>query len=349
VATSLSAAATVLAGVFASLKLVTGNLTEWFKRLTLGERLKRFQLPDYEAQLGPLHDIKVTLTNLCSLRLGASPVAGARCDTLVIVIDDLDRCMPKTVKEIFDAVRLVANIDRVVTILAIDDRIAFAAVEKHFDQFGLTGREPGQVARDYLAKVFQASLNLPPLGAATASAYVREKLFGFKKVSDAQALWDSQFDALNKLRRSGSAPDDLSGTAKVHELPVALELEAELFCDLASKTGIGNPRELWRMKQAWFILKAMLLAPGARMADMTPPMEALFMREWLLRASTQVRQRVARRLDTASATPSQTEAGVHEGPFEAEYVAWARVNAHLGAFADVVLLPGAPLDLAERR
>lgn len=343
-ATSLAAVTTVLIGVFSSSRLVAGNLTEWFKRLNPGDRLGLFKLPDYEAKLGALHEIKTTLANLCTLRLGATRIAGKQIDTLLIVIDDLDRCMPKTVKEVFDAVRLVANLPRVVTILAIDDRIAFAAVEKHYDQFGFAGRDSGQVARDYLAKVFQASLSVPPISAAAAKNYVFRHLFGFTETSEAQANWDKNFDAMNGDRTAPLASDaSIKGEAQT-PLPVALKLEARLFGELASKTGIVNPRDLWRMKQAWFMLKAMALDTGARMEQMRPLLEALFMREWLLRSSMQSRQRITNLLN-AAALPA--EAGAPADPEEAAYVAWAREHGNLGAMVDLVLLPGAPTSRAE--
>lgn len=339
VATSLTTVITVLVGVVTSSKLVTGSLTEWFKGFNVGSRLQLFRLPDYEAQLGVLHDIRVTLANLCSLQLGTEPVAGEKTDTLLILIDDLDRCSPKTVKEVFDAVRLVANIPRVVTMLAIDDRIAFAAVEKHYDQFGFAGREPGQVARDYLAKVFQASLSLPPISAAAASSYVHKELFSFD-TDEVQPTWDKDFYAVDGNGPGPSTSDFSSGETEQKPMPVALEAEARLFWKLANESGITNPRELWRMKQAWFILKALVLESGARMEEMRPLLQALFMREWFLRSSVQVRQRIESWLDAAG---TSAEVTAPDGSPEAAYVAWLLEYGDLSKMADIVLLPGAPL------
>jgi hypothetical protein len=256
---------------------VSKNLTDWFKSINTDANRGLFTLPDFSSKLGTFHEIHTTLKHLCSLHLAGTDAEPGAGDYLFLVVDDLDRCSPQTVKQVFDAVRLVANINRVVTLVALDERIAFSAVEKHFDQFSGSGRDTAQVARDYLGKVFQVAISLPPVTPEASENFIREKLFE---------------DHINGGKSATAEPEpspeqvELASGDFIDVLPE----EIKLFAELARKTHIANPRQLSRLKQAWFLLRGIVLRDGDGIVVMAPWLSTLFCREWLLQ------ERVDRRI-----------------------------------------------------
>jgi hypothetical protein len=255
---------------------VSKNLTDWFKSINTDGARRLFTLPDFSSKLGTFHEIHTTLKHLCSLHLAGTDTEPGAGDYLFLVVDDLDRCSPHTVKQVFDAVRLVANINRVVTLVALDERIAFSAVEKHFDQFAGSGRDTAQVARDYLGKVFQVAMSLPPVTQQASENFIREKLFE---------------DHIHGAKPATAEPVPMSAETQHAgaDFIDVLDDEITLFAELARKTHIANPRQLSRLKQAWFLLRGIVLRDGDEIDVMGPWMSTLFCREWLLQERVETR------------------------------------------------------------
>jgi Cdc6-like AAA superfamily ATPase len=258
-------------------KYVSGNLSNWFKRIAGGAGGGPFGLPDFAAKLGSFHEIRQTLQHLVSQQVGEEEDAG-KGKYLLIVVDDLDRCSVGTIKLVLDAVRLVTSLPRVVTMVAVDDRIAYPAVESFFEQFKGSGRDASAVARDYLAKVFNVAISLPPVPKELAASFIRERLF-----TDVY----------------GPGTEGGGGGAKQSrpELKVAAgtrlvtDAEVDEFVRLAEATGFSNPRALWRMKQAWYLLRNMALSfePDS---SFEPWMRSLFVREAILMLPAAARREV---------------------------------------------------------
>ena len=292
------------------------NLTEWFKKADVTKLASWFKLPDYGEHRGLLGEIHKTLGFLCELQLGR------KNRHLLLVIDDLDRCRVDTVKEVLDAVRLVADIPRVVTLVAIDPRMAYAAVEKHYDQFGHAGREPAQVARDYLAKVFQVSLSLPQIGEDEIRSFVENVLIPECELKEPEppkpdATRSTVLDEtpLDEGVLSGpvvpSKENDRDSPVKKPEPESqdeetdhkVLPEERELFQDLARDFGFGNPRLMGRLYFAWRMLKFLVFC--REVSGSNPPsyvsvpyrtgayenlIRLLFWREWLLQQEARLRE-----------------------------------------------------------
>lgn len=298
------------ASLMVARRLIQDQLTGWFRGLGVEKPWSLLRLPDYGEHRGLLGDIHRTLRHLCSLTLagGADPKQG---DYLLLVVDDLDRCTVPTVKEVLDAVRLVADIPRVVTLVAIDERMAFAAVEQHYQQFGHAGREPALVARDYLAKVLQVSVILPEVQDGDLGNFIDVALF--KDVPDIDAAQSVQAggqapaadDGETGAKPLGENGDAGTGPGNPREAAVsddgqrlsearsddsaqdrpkltALPEERERFKELALAFGFSNPRLLWRLYMAWKLLKSLTLEDGYRMAEADPRMRLLFWCEWVL-------------------------------------------------------------------
>lgn len=364
----ISLASLTTAGVAAALairKFVADNLTDWFKQLNLADQLGKLRLPDFSVHLGLHHEIRQNLEQLCALALAGGDKAD-QGEYLLLVVDDLDRCNPNTVKEVFDAVRLVAHIPRVVVLVAIDERMAFAAVSRYFAEYGHAGREPAQAARDYLAKVFQLSVTLPAISGDHVQAYVDASLFSDLADPEPPAAPSPAADATQPAEAAPPAdvipPSPVETGADQAETPSpgrndtpapavtatppkpltgTLRDERTCFAALALACDFSNPRLLWRLMQTWRLLKNLVLHDGYAMAELAPWLVLLFWREWLQQQDGEARRR-ADRWTPAEATGQPAKlAALREASGQA--VQWdARSYALHCAVVDQLLLPGAP-------
>jgi len=86
---------------------------------------------------------------------------------IVILIDDLDRCLPHKVIEVLESIKVMLDIAGFVFVLALDQQIVEKAVESHYGEtYGIKGS-------DYLKKLVQVEFRLPPLRPQDVKEYTR--------------------------------------------------------------------------------------------------------------------------------------------------------------------------------
>lgn len=88
--------------------------------------------------------------------------------TLVVFVDDLDRCLPKTAISTLESIRLLLFLKRSAFVVAADNEFIRGAVRVHFEGTGISG----EVATNYLDKLIQIPLHVPRLGINEAKAYL---------------------------------------------------------------------------------------------------------------------------------------------------------------------------------
>lgn len=89
----------------------------------------------------------------------------AEIDQLVVLVDDLDRCLPTIAIETLEAIRLFLFVPRAAFVIAADEGMIEYAVRQHFPDLPVaTG--PATYARNYLEKLIQVPFRLPSLGYA---------------------------------------------------------------------------------------------------------------------------------------------------------------------------------------
>jgi len=95
----------------------------------------------------------------------------AGIEQLVIVVDDLDRCLPSVAVETLEALRLFLFVEGTVFIIAADEAMIEYAVRQHFP--GLPYSEgPAAFTRNYLEKLIQVPFRLPPMNVDEARSYI---------------------------------------------------------------------------------------------------------------------------------------------------------------------------------
>jgi hypothetical protein len=193
-------------------------------------------------------------------------LTAAGIDQLIILIDDLDRCLPDTAIETLEAVRLFVFTSRTAFIVAADEAMIEYAVRKHFpDRPDTTG--PLTYSRNYLEKLIQVPFRIPALGDIETRLYVTLLLVGTQLGEDNPAFSALISAARERLQRPWtSAPFD-SAAAKAALGDQYASVLNELFLSeqigptLASGTN-GNPRQIKRFLNAMILRQRTAQARG---------------------------------------------------------------------------------------
>jgi predicted KAP-like P-loop ATPase len=87
--------------------------------------------------------------------------------TLVVLIDDLDRCLPETTISTLEAIRLFLFLENTAFVIAADEQMIKHAVKRHFE--GITD---DALVTSYFDKLIQIPIRVPPLGTQEVRAYM---------------------------------------------------------------------------------------------------------------------------------------------------------------------------------
>ena len=86
--------------------------------------------------------------------------------TLVVLIDDLDRCLPETTISTLEAIRLFLFLKDTAFVIAADDAMIKHAVRRHFQGVD------DELVTNYFDKLIQLPIRVPPLGTQEVRAYM---------------------------------------------------------------------------------------------------------------------------------------------------------------------------------
>ena len=96
-------------------------------------------------------------------------------DQIIILIDDLDRCLPRHIIDNLEAIKLFLNVPKTAFIIAADESIVSGAIRSEYNTLGEDGKD-GQEKRDignaYMEKFIQLPYRLPKLSNKEVETYV---------------------------------------------------------------------------------------------------------------------------------------------------------------------------------
>ncbi|MDB5897039.1 MAG: hypothetical protein JWP41_641, partial [Ramlibacter sp.] len=121
-------------------------------------------------------------------------------------------------------------------------------------------------------------------------------------------------------------------------------VEAEAFADLAITLKLTNPRELWRLRQAWAVLKGIALSGRATDAEVRDWLRHLFVREAVLQGTAQQRK-LAEHFFESGNEPDR--AALWSAELTQAAAAILPGFSGRDEFVRAVLLPAAPFELAK--
>ena len=238
----LDLAVTVAAQEVADLQRQLQNLTAAGQ--LAGLVAEQAQAGSYRSRLGLMTQIRTDFERMAQLLTQASgepekDEAGdalPAIDRIVVYIDDLDRCPPGRVVDMLEAIHLLLAVELFVVVVAVDPRWLLQALHSHYrDQLtaptpttGVAGEDEAlwrPSAVQYLEKIFQVVLTLPPLATA-----------GYTTLID--SLINPQDETTRAAGAGGIAA--IAGTAEQPGRPAAAA-EPPAAGATASTTGPADP------------------------------------------------------------------------------------------------------------
>lgn len=190
----------------------------------------------------------------------------ANVEQLVVLIDDLDRCLPDTAIETLEAIRLFVFTARTAFVVAADEAMIEYAVRKHFPDLPET-TGPRDYARNYLEKLIQVPFRIPALGETETHIYVTLLLIGAEVGEDDNGYEELIKAARLKLKRPWESAALDAATVnkalgdKATKAHNALMLSDQIGPILASGTK-GNPRQIKRFLNTLLLRKRTADARG---------------------------------------------------------------------------------------
>jgi KAP family P-loop domain len=199
-------------------------------------------IPEGADAVGSITDAAEFRAEFAALIDSADPPISA----VVVFVDDLDRCLPPTVVDTFEVIRLLLNTPRTAYVLALNQAVVEAAIDSRYPD---VKRGDGGIGRDYLEKMLQLKIVIPALSAPEAETYAN-LLFAelhldtakFKKVVD-QANSNRAVNGLAVAFNTGIAGTVLGDIPE--DLARDLAWSANIMPVLGSSLR-GNPRQLKR-------------------------------------------------------------------------------------------------------
>ncbi len=274
----------------------------------------------------------------------------AGVEQLVVLIDDLDRCLPDTAIETLEAVRLFVFTSRTAFVVAADEAMIEYAVRKHFpDLPDTTG--PQTYARNYLEKLIQVPFRIPALGDTETRIYVALLLVGAELGDNDPAFNNLINVARLRLKRPWTSGALDAATVrdalgdKASQANNALTLSDQVGPILASGTK-GNPRQIKRFLNTLVLRQQTAEARGFGDDVKLPVLAKLMLAErFLPRLFEQIAAAAAAAPDgkcldlsalEAAATVQEADNAAAESALLAEWLsspatkAWAAVQTKIG-------------------
>ena len=219
------------------------------------------KIPD---EAGPL-DVKTFRERFASL------LKDTDIGSLVILVDDLDRCSPERVVENLEAIKLFLSVPRTAFVIGADPRVVRHAIAWRYQQYGERSisespDEEGRLITDYLEKMIQVPYHLPRLSPAETETYM-SLLFCSKYLSDEKT---KQCVAACEKQRAANRYA-VFGYGAIRAVLTKIDGgigEALALCSQAAPLiteGLkGNPRQIKRFLNALFLRQQL-----AKVANLT--------------------------------------------------------------------------------
>lgn len=195
--------------------------------------------------------------------------------TVVVFIDDLDRCLPTTIVATLEAIRLFVFVPGMAFVIAADERLVRRAVRQHFP--GVVEAVPevaanypsSDVGREYLEKLIQVPVHVPPLSRAEIATYVNLLFAQLHLGKDFPACCASVREKMatsvgTEVVFSLATAEDFIGKPPEGGLADDLALAGQVG-DVLSASVHGNPRQTKRFLNALLLRLRMAEARGVEL------------------------------------------------------------------------------------
>src|SRR6185312_3052119 len=179
----------------------------------------------------------------------------SKVDHVIILVDDLDRCLPKSVIEILEAIRLFLFVEGTTFVISADERMIEYAVREHFPNLPSSYAD---YTRSYLEKLIQIPIRIPTLTKLQTGNYIRLLMLQFFLKHDYGKLKEV-YEAFNKKKKRPydpielsyeSIPDDIRSSSP--DLKETMFVAGQITPTLSAGLK-GNPRNIKRFLNTLFL------------------------------------------------------------------------------------------------
>lgn len=191
--------------------------------------------------------------------------------TLVVFVDDLDRCLPRTAISTLESIRLLLFLKRSAFVIAADNDFIRGAVQVHFEGAGISS----EVATNYFDKLIQVPLHVPRLGVNESKAYLALLLMErackegiFDKVRFESALKAIPAQLQSSWRGDAITSEFLQALAGLEnkEMLALMELAEGLSPLLTQSIAVNaNPRLMKRFLNTVYLRSALAEPQGIKL------------------------------------------------------------------------------------
>jgi hypothetical protein len=177
-------------------------------------------------------------------------------DRVVVLVDDLDRCLPEAVTATLEAIKLFLSVPKMIFVIAADQDMVRDAIAVSVDSASRGDR----FAARYLEKIIQLPVSLPRLAPHEAEAYTA--LLLAKADCTDSAHYEALVEHCGKRRLAHHVPllGDLAGLPWQPD-PGVLLMAAQFAQGLGADK-VSNPREIKRFLNAFGIRRQIAEARG---------------------------------------------------------------------------------------
>jgi hypothetical protein len=182
-----------------------------------------------------------------------------RVDRVVVLVDDLDRCLPQAVMATLEAIKLFLSVKKMVFVIAADQEMVRHAIAA---SLGASSRSE-RFAQRYLDKIVQLPVSLPRLAPYEAEAYIG-LLLTRGECTDEQ--FQSLVEHCRERRRLQRTPllDEMKDLA-YQPTDASLRLASQLAQGLGADR-VTNPREIKRFLNAFGVRREIAMVRGIDLA-----------------------------------------------------------------------------------
>lgn len=209
----------------------------------------------------------------------------AEISKLIVLVDDLDRCLPATVIDCMEAIRLFLFTEHTAFVIAADEAMVQYAVKQHFPDLP-NSDGPRSYALNYLEKLIQVPFRIPPMGSVETQHYITLAL--------AEAALGREHPAFKELLEIGRAQMqqpwkaeriDLETTANLlkghlDDAIKQLILKSDQLHQLLARGTEGNPRQIKRFLNALLLRREIAIARGLKDHINLPVLAKLMLAEY---------------------------------------------------------------------
>lgn len=145
------------------------DMADWVKRVREQKQPLHDALGTWKSEVDGLHTAFETMLEAFAADYAAHKGLKAEDIRFVILIDDLDRCLPETTIRLLESIKNHLTVDHAVFVLALNAQIVYQGIRHKYGGADMNGQE-------YLEKILNYTFYVPEPDAKRLTAFAKARL-----------------------------------------------------------------------------------------------------------------------------------------------------------------------------